>query len=102
MTIITLSNEASTDLEIDLGDSSSGVFANGDLGYTSGNLYIQADGVEYGSLFFHRGENGKLNISLGQYDHRTEEWETAGTLTLSVPETEVLADAAEAESETPA
>lgn len=67
---------------IELGDPNrSGYFEEGDLGSTAGNLYILLDGVEWGSLFFYRREDGTMTVALGQFSPDTSEWEEAGELT---------------------
>lgn len=45
-----------------------------DLEPLNGNIYIYVDGAEYGSLFFHRDDDGRVVVSLGQYDGDAEQW----------------------------
>ena len=44
-----------------------GYFDDGELAGYGGNLYLFADGVEIGSLFFHTVD-GRLRVALGQFD----------------------------------
>lgn len=73
--------------EIDLGESDRGYFDDKDLGVTGGNLYLYLDGVEYGSLFFFRREDGTVTITLGQLDLQTQEWEERNPLVRPVDDT---------------
>ena len=50
-----------------------GYFDAGDLAGYGGNLYLFADGVEIGSLFFHTVD-GRLRVALGQFDPQEQEW----------------------------
>lgn len=50
-----------------------GYFDAGDLAGFGGNLYLFADGLEIGSLFFST-ENGRLRVQLGQFDPSDDEW----------------------------
>lgn len=70
----------------DLGEPhATGYFDEGDLCSTSGNLYIELDGVEYGSLFI-MIEDGRPTITLGQFDYATEDWEERNPLVNPVVE----------------
>lgn len=76
MSTLTLKTEQRT-IEIDLGDAKSGLFDGETLG---GNVYLYVDGVEFGSIFVHKAYDGQqftdeTQISLGQYDDGSEEWE---------------------------
>lgn len=80
--------------EIDLGEPDNGLLDDGDLSTTGGNLYIEIDGKEWGSLFFHTDADGRLVIELGQYDRSMEQWETRNPLTVPVDDTDTPAPAA--------
>lgn len=70
---------------IDLGQAdSAGEFTGGTLGFTGGNLYLFVDGQEYGSLYFTE-EGGDLQVTLGQYTTRTEEWEPTNPIVGPTP-----------------
>lgn len=53
-------------------DGSFDIDANGSAGAT--NLWIEIDGVVYGSLFFGRGDDGRWRIELGQPDDVQGQW----------------------------
>ncbi len=78
---LTLRADGAPLADIDLGEAEprSGYFDEGDLASTSGNLYIEIDGQEYGSLFF-MIEDGRLTITLGQFDFTNELWEERNPL----------------------
>jgi hypothetical protein len=71
--------------EVDLGepgvpgrtDESYQYFSAGDT--QDGNIYLIVDGVEWGSLFL-VVNNGKLEISLGQYNVVSGDWDEATPL----------------------
>lgn len=66
--------------EIDLGEpDTNGYLDGGDLSATGGNLYLNVDGKEYGSVFFFV-RNGNLTITLGQFDDDAQEWVERVTL----------------------
>ena len=64
--------------EFDLGDpapTTDGLFDGGALGETGGNLYIEVDGVEVGSLLFSAPEpSGRLEILAGAFDSSESWW----------------------------
>lgn len=62
-----------------------GYVVGGPLAGTSGNLYVFINGVEYGSLFFHRFVE-KDSVSLGAYSDETEWWEPKATIYEPIPE----------------
>ena len=71
---LTLDAAAGTLAEIDLGDL---VETEGELEATGGNLYLYIDGIEVGSLWFHRnGDN--VSVTLGAFSEATQGWEYAG------------------------
>lgn len=83
MPLITLDAAGPTIATIDLGEANrDGVistdhgsyFESGDLGFTSGNLYINIDGQEYGSLFFFQKPDGTITITLGHIDVEHGDW----------------------------
>lgn len=72
---ITMGADRGTVTSIELGPAAEptnpavgvGYFDAGELAGYGGNLYLFADGVEIGSLFFHTVD-GRLRVALGQFD----------------------------------
>lgn len=77
---LTLDAAGPTLAEIDLGEPTGNYYDEGALAATCGNLYLNLDGVEYGSLFFYRRADGAVTITLGQFDHERQEWVDRVTL----------------------
>lgn len=77
--LVKLTMSADRDLiaEVDLGDpvpgGSTQFFEAGELGSTSGNLYLYLDEVEVGSLFF-TVHDGQVHVTLGRFDAETQDW----------------------------
>lgn len=78
-----------TVFQLDLGEPSPaegiGWFDNGDIGLHGGNLNLEIDGQEYGSLFVY-AVDGVPRIELGQFHPEHDEWRPANPLIQSVPD----------------
>lgn len=72
--ILTLDGGAGTLATINLDENA------GDLRATGGNLYLNIDGVEWGSVWFDT-EAGTLRIMLGQFDLDEQWWAERNPLT---------------------
>jgi hypothetical protein len=70
---------------IELGEPDTGYFDGADLGATGGNIYINIDGKEYGSLFFYREADGTVSVTLGAFDPDTQGWENKNPLRGPIP-----------------
>lgn len=47
---------------------------DGDLSMYGGNLYVHIDGVEVGSLWFHRDDDGQVIVTFGSFDPASGQW----------------------------
>ena len=78
---ITMGADRGTVTSIELGPAAEpsnpgvgvGYFDAGDLAGYGGNLYLFADGVEIGSLFFHTVD-GRLRVALGSSTRKGGGW----------------------------
>ena len=85
MARLTLDAAGRTIADIDLGETVEsgtglGYFDAGELSATGGNLYLNIDGEEYGSLFFFREPDGTVSITLGSFDPERQDWVESATL----------------------
>lgn len=77
---LTLDGAGANLASIDLGEPGErGYFEEGELANTGGNLYLNLDGEEYGSLFFFQ-RDGVVTITLGAFDPHRHEWVEKGVL----------------------
>lgn len=74
-------NPDTTLLKLDLGEPLDGYYDGGDLADSAGNLYIYADGVEVGSLYFAQG-TVTLGTAMGAVGQYLDSWHGAQELFL--------------------
>lgn len=82
---LTLDAAGATIATVDLGEPERGYFDGADLGHTGGNLYLNIDGKEYGSLFFFADDDGTVVITLGAFVPRTQDWQDKNPLKGPIP-----------------